>query len=314
MKNIAITGISGYIGTRLFCHLDSMEDVQRITGIDVKPPSFESAKLRFYRHDILEPFDDLFVESEVDTAVHLAFVLKPTRNRALARKIDVNGMTNFVQACQQSHVKHVIYLSSHTVYGARRDNPVPLREDSPLQPLLDFQYSWDKAEAERILLEFGTSSQNVTITVLRSCPVIGPNAADSVPALMFKPPVMIGVADFNPVMQFVHEGDLVRLIEALLNQRTGGIFNVAGDGELRYGEVANLVGKKMLRLPEWLLKSLMRTSWVMHLQNDSPASGLEFIKYPPVISTEKLKKETGFGFEYSTREALLSLVSTMRTR
>jgi len=30
MKNIAITGISGYIGTRLLSHLDGIDSVQKI--------------------------------------------------------------------------------------------------------------------------------------------------------------------------------------------------------------------------------------------------------------------------------------------
>jgi len=131
---------------------------------------------------------------------------------------------------------------------------------------------------------------------------------------MFKPPVMIGVAGFDPPMQFVHEDDLVRLIGVFLTHRKGGIFNVAGDGELTYSEVARLVSKKMMRLPRRLLEFIMLISWAMHLQNDSPPSGLEFIKYPPLISTEKLRREIGFRFQYSTREALSSFVSYVKTR
>ena len=312
MKNIAITGISGYIGTRLFSHLDSIDSVQEIIGIDVKQPTSKSAKLRFHRQDILEPFGDLFSENEVDTAVHLAFILRPTRDTASVQQIDIEGTINFVRACQQAKVRHILYLSSHTVYGAHHDNPIQLTEDSPVRPLPDFQYSWDKARTEQILRDFGTSDRNVTITILRSCPVIGPNAADSAPAIMFKPPIMIGVDRFDPPMQFIHEDDLMRLIEVFLVQKRGGIFNVAGDGEIKYSAVAKLLRKRMLKLPERLLEFLMSVSWAMHLQSDSPASGLEFIKYPPVVSTDKLTKEIGFRFQYSTKEALSSFVSAVR--
>ena len=314
MKNIAITGISGYIGTRLLSHLDGIDTVQKIIGIDIKQPAFKSAKLKFYRQDILEPFGDLFTENEVDTAVHLAFVLRPTRDRASAQQIDVGGTLNFVRACRQAGVGHILYLSSHTVYGAHRDNPIPLTEDSPPRPVPDFQYSLDKARTEQILHDFGTSDRNVTITVLRSCPVIGPNAIGSAPTIMFKPPVMIGVDRLDPPMQFVHEDDLIKVIETLLTQKRGGVFNVAGRGELRYSEVAGMVGKKLLRLSDGLLKFLIHMSWALHLQNESPVSGLEFIKYPPVISTDKLTRETGFRFQYSTKEALSSFVSAVRNQ
>jgi UDP-glucose 4-epimerase len=131
---------------------------------------------------------------------------------------------------------------------------------------------------------------------------------------MFKPPVMIGVAGFDPRMQFVHEYDLIQVIETFLNQKKGGIFNVAGEGDLRYSEVAKLARKRLLRLPDSLIKPLIRISWALHLQNDSPYAGLEFIKYPPVVSTGKLLKETGFRFHYSTEEALSSFVSSLRNR
>ena len=81
MKNIAITGISGYIGTRLLSRLDGIGSVKKIIGIDIKKPTFKSAKLEFYHQDILAPFGDLFAREKVDTAVHLAFVLRPTRDQ-----------------------------------------------------------------------------------------------------------------------------------------------------------------------------------------------------------------------------------------
>ncbi|MFC2050952.1 NAD-dependent epimerase/dehydratase family protein [Chloroflexota bacterium] len=314
MKNVAITGISGYIGTRLLSRLDGIDSVQKIIGIDIKEPAFKSAKLKFCRQNILEPFGALLTENEVDAAVHLAFILRPTRDRVSARQIDVDGTLNFVRACRQARVGHVLYLSSHTVYGAHEDNPIPLTEDSPPRPVPDFQYSSDKARTEQIMRDFGTSDRNVTITILRSCPVIGPNAIGSAPTIMFKPPVMVGVARLDPPMQFVHEDDLVKVIETLLAQKRGGIFNVAGDGELKYSEVARMVGKKLLMLPDSLLKFVISLSWALHLQNESPVSGLEFVKYPPVVSTDKLARETGFRFQYSTEEALSSFVSAVRNQ
>jgi nucleoside-diphosphate-sugar epimerase len=96
------------------------------------------------------------------------------------------------------------------------DNPIPLTDDSPPRPILDFQYSSDKARTEQILRDFAASDRNITITILRSCPVIVPNAIGSATTIMFKPPVMVGVDRLDPPMQFVHEGDLIRLIETLL--------------------------------------------------------------------------------------------------
>jgi UDP-glucose 4-epimerase len=313
VESIAITGISGYIGNRLLSWLDEVPGVGKIVGIDMKPPIRRPSKLRFYYREILQPFGDIFVENEVDSAIHLAFVLKPTHNREDARQVDIGGISNFLDACRQAQVKRILYLSSHTVYGAYPDNPVPLREDTPLRPLTDFQYSRDKVEAERILTDFAAAYGGVCLTILRSCPVIGPNAANSIVTSMFKP-VMIRVTGFDPPLQFVHEDDLAELMIAMLMQRKSGIFNVAADGEVRYTELAKLYGKRTVTLPDKLLRLLMSFSWTLHLQSESPPSGLEFIKYPPIVSTEKLKRETGFQFRYSSKEAVVSFMSATAER
>lgn len=311
MQRVAITGISGYIGRRLLSRLSGTDTIEKIIGIDIKPPATNSTKLKFYQHSISEPLDNIFIENEVDSAIHLAFVLRPTRDRKGTQKVDVTGTSNFLKACHEAGVGYILYLSSHTVYGAHPDNPVPLKEDSPLRPLFDFQYSWDKVEVERLLGDFSGSHRDARVAILRSCPVVGPGAAGSVAAIMFKPPVMIGINGYDPPLQFVHEDDIIELVATFISQRREGVYNVAGDGEICYSEVAKLARKGMLKLPEGLLCSVIRFSWALRLQNESPPSGLEFIKYPPLVSTEKLKNETGFQFRYLSSEAIASFLSSV---
>jgi UDP-glucose 4-epimerase len=310
--NIAITGISGYVGTKLLNHLEDSDAVQKIIGIDIREPRVNSAKLKFYRRDIREPFADLLAENEVATAVHLAFILKPTRHTAVARQVDIDGTKNLLSACHQAGVKHLLYLSSHTVYGAHKDNPMPLTEDSLLRPVNGFQYSQDKVEAERILREYGDADPNLTLTILRSCPVIGPNAVGSATTIMFQPVIMIGVAGYDPPLQFVHEDDLVNILGAFIIRPKEGTYNVAGDGVLQYSEAAALLGKRLLKLPGKLLELVIAFSWAAHLQSASPAGGLAFIKYTPVVSTDRLKRELDFKFQYSSQEALLSFASVVK--
>ncbi len=310
--NIAITGISGYIGTKLLKHLDVIDAVQKIIGVDTREPRINSTKFEFYHRDIREPLNDLFAENKVDTVVHLAFILRPTRQKALVRQIDIEGTKNLLNACRQANVKHLMYLSSHTVYGAHKDNPLQLTEGSPLRPVTGFQYSLDKVETERIMRDFKESNPNVTLTILRSCPVIGPGAAGSATIIMFQPFMMIGVIGYDPPMQFIHEDDLTSILGTMITSPKEGIFNVAGGGVIKYSEVAGLLGKKVLKLPGKLLELFISFSWSTHLQSASPASGLEFIKYPPVVSTDKLKSELNFSFRYSSQQALSSFAASFK--
>ncbi|MFC1974291.1 NAD-dependent epimerase/dehydratase family protein [Chloroflexota bacterium] len=311
MKRVAITGVSGYVGGVLLRWLEDQGDVERIIGIDIKPPQTTTSKLNLYSQDILQPLDDIFSANEVDTAIHLAFVLKPTHGKNQTHDIDVGGVSNFLKACHASGVKQIIYLSSHTIYGAYLDNPPLLTEDLPLRPMRGFQYSCDKAESELMLGEFAFSHPDVRVNILRSCPVIGPNAGNSIVTAMFTS-VMIRLAGYDPLIQFVHEDDLVELVALLLERKHGGVFNVAGWGETRYSEIAKLFHRRTVVLPGGLLRFLLGLLWKLRLQKESPPVGLEFIKHPSIMSTQKLKDELGFEFKHSSREALLSFITANR--
>lgn len=307
MKTVAITGISGYIGNALVQRLEQHEDVNGIVGIDLKEPRSACTKLKFHCRDICEPFGDILVENKVVSAIHLAFAVKPTHDYVNARRINIDGSRNFLEACQQASVKHVVYLSSHTVYGAHPDNPIPLTEDSPLRPIRGFQYSWDKAEADRMFQDFMKSHADVSVTIVRPCFVLGPKGHGSVSTGMFKP-VMMRLIGYDPQLQFIHEDDLADLLSTLISQREPGVFNVAGEGSLSYRQVIAATRKPCVALPASLMAPLMAISWRLHLQSESPPAGTEFIKYPIVISTAKVKKATGFQIRYSSYEALLSYI------
>ena len=48
--------------------------------------------------------------------------------------------------------------------------------------------------------------------------------------------------------------------------------------------------------------------WAARVQNDSPARGLAFVRWPWVVNTEKLKREMGFVPRYTSRQALETFV------
>ena len=311
MKRVAITGISGYIGNQLLQRLEEQEEVESIIGIDLRAPSSASPKLKFYPRDIREPFADVFADNQVDTAVHLAFVVRPTHDYIGAHRIAIEGSQNFLKACQQASVECLFYLSSHLVYGPHPDNPIPITEESPLRPIRSFPYSWDKAEVDRMFQDFMERHPDICSIIVRTCAVTGPKGGGAGLTNLFTP-VMIRPMGYDPQWQFVHEDDLTELISTLLRQKQKGIFNSAGEGFLRYREIIAAIGKPSIALPASLLSLLINLSWQLHLQSNSPAGGLEMIKYPIVISTEKLRKTTGFQFRYSSREALMSLLESKR--
>ena len=109
--------------------------MEAILATDIRPTSFEcSSKVKFLPWDVSVSQPDIFARHEIDTVVHLAYVLNPARQEARARMVNVAGTANVLQASEQAGVRHVIYLSSTSVYGAHADNPELLSETEATAP------------------------------------------------------------------------------------------------------------------------------------------------------------------------------------
>ena len=78
----------------------------------------------------------------------------------------------------------------------------------------------------------------------------------------------------------------------------------AGPGSVPYYELAELARRRLITLPSGLLRVILELTWRLRLQAESPVAGLEFIKHPIVLSTERVERELGFQFRHSSREAL----------
>ena len=310
MKNVAITGIGGYLGGRLLYRLEQEDEVERIVGIDVKAPGAASPKLKFYRQDVREPFADIFADNQIDTALHLAFQVTPIHDEAGTHSINIQGSQNFLEACERASVSQLFYMSSHTTYGAHADNPESIPEDAPLRPTSDFLYPNDKAKVDLMFQDFMANHPDMCVTIVRTVAVTGPNIVSGGLTVLFTP-VMVRPGGYDPTWQFIHEDDLVEVVTVLLKQKQKGVFNVAGEGGLRYTEMIKAVGKRSIALPAGLLSRFTRLSWQLHLQSRSPG-GVEILKYPIVVNTEKVRKATGFEFRYSGREAFMSFLDAMR--
>ena len=233
---VAVTGASGYIGSRLVNRLQSSESVEFILAMDIRPPDIDySDRVAFVRQDVGDPFPDLFARHRIGSVVHLAYLLNPGRRRQVSRRVNVTGTDNLIEACAAAGVRHILYFSSTSVYGAHPDNPDFLTEDHPVRPIPGFQYSEDKLESESRLTDFASRNPSVTVTVLRGCPVLGPNSNNFI-SNAFQKPLLPSIAGADPDMQFLHEDDLVDALAACLDRMPPGTYNVAGEGTIKWSE------------------------------------------------------------------------------
>lgn len=302
---LGLIGSSGYIGTRLLARLDQTDDFQHIVGVDVREPlEGLPERCRFQLCDVRdgERLHYILREAGVDTIVHLAYILDPTRDPDFEYNVDVNGTRNVLAACEMLGVRRLVVASSDTAYGLFEGTPDYLTEDAPLRGTPGFSYSANKAEVEALVAEFAERVRSCTVVVLRPCIVMGPNA-DNVLGRTLRQPVMFSVRGYDPIMQLIHEDDVAEAFYLALVKESHGAFNVAGDEGLRYSEIARLMGKPLVALPAGLIYPLVEMLFRLNLMGFGK-SQLDYVRYPLSINGQRFRQELGFAPRYTTQQAL----------
>ncbi len=302
---VAVTGASGYLGERIVKRLVAEPSIAHVIGIDVRPSSLEHEKLTTLILDVTAPLDALFLRHKVDTVVHLAFVLRQLRDREESRRINVGGAANVLRASESAGVSRIILMSSSTVYGPHPDNDHLLIEDSPLRPPPEFNYPNNKATVEALYRRYGEQHIPTQVSILRCCIVMGPMVHNFITQALNKP-ALIAVGRDDPPMQFVHEEDLTEVLWRFVSENHPGTFNVAGTGTILWSDVVKMAHRRLLRFSAPIAYGLTNISWRLRLQNDAPGAGLDYVRWPWNVSTNRVEEELGFKFKHSSREAVQS--------
>jgi nucleoside-diphosphate-sugar epimerase len=307
---VVVTGASGYIAQRLIAQLIEDDNVERIIGFDVRAPEFKHPKFVFDQVDVR----DETLESrlhDVDVLVHLAFIMDPIKDEVLMRDVNVNGSQNVFRCAGKAGVRKVVYTSTAIVYGAHRDNPVPLTEDSPLRANLDFSYPTHKLEVEYIVREINEEYPKLKFALFRPAIVFGPHV-DNAWSHTLEAPFLFSIKGHRAPLQFVHEDDVADALQMAVTTDLEGVFNLAAEGWLEADEMQSIIGRRSFELPEPVAFSLMERMWDMGL-SETPAGMLHYVMHPWVMSTEKLSA-AGFKAKHSNHEIFTAAVDRVRGR
>ena len=142
--------------------------------------------------------------------------------------------------------------------------------------------------------------------VLRPGTILGKQVNNPISDL-FKKPAVLGIRGSDSRFVFIWDQDVIDIICCGLRERREGIFNLAGDGALSLREIAALLGKPYRALPAWLVRAALSLLKPLGLSQYGPEQ-LDFLRYRPVLSNNRLKQDFGFSPRYSSREAFLAFL------
>ncbi|MET9378014.1 NAD-dependent epimerase/dehydratase family protein [Streptomyces sp. NPDC003035] len=308
-KVVLVTGAARHLGGRFVRRVQRDPEVDRVVAVDAVAPAHDLGRAEFVRADIRQPaIAKVLAEHDVDTVVHMDVTgtALGAGGRTSIKETNVIGTMQLLGACQKSpRIARLVIKSSTSVYGSAPRDPAVFTETTPPKSLPSGGFAKDAVEVEGYVRGFARRRPDVAVCVLRFANILGPRV-DSPLAEYLSLPVMPTVFGYDPRLQFVHEDDVIDVLDlssreprrATLNS---GTFNVAGDGVVLLSQCARRLGRPtvpvLLPAVTWV-GSALRTVGV----TDFSPEQIRLLTHGRVVSTVQMRETLGFEPRFTTAE------------
>jgi UDP-glucose 4-epimerase len=317
---VVVLGASGNVGTSLLESLAAMPEVETVLGVARRVPNRSWTKTEWARADVAS--DDLVpLLRGADAVVHLAWLIQPSRDRAVTRAVNVDGSARVFRAVADAGVPALVYASSVGAYSpGPKDRLVD--ESWPTEGIPTSFYGRDKADVERLLDRFEAEHEAVRVVRLRPGLIFKREAAAEIrryfagpflPSPLVRPDLIPAVPRLPGLrFQAVHSLDVGEAYaRAVVSDTARGPFNVAADPVLDPDELARLLDARTVPVPARLVRALADLTWRLRLQ-PTPPGWLDMALGVPLMDTARAREELGWAPRRSSGEALLDLLAGLR--
>jgi UDP-glucose 4-epimerase len=310
---VLVTGLSSFWGGRLAQALERDPAVEVIIGVSPDDPTCELERTEYVRvgtqHALLRR---IVQAAQIDTVVDSRLIVDSTTASArAAHEANVIGTMNILAACSgpDSPVRKFVFKSAAHYYGCEQDDPAFFTERMQRPHPPRTQLERDIVEAEKAVTSFAERNGHVTVTTLRFVNGLGPDLRTAHTALLSLP-VVPSILGFDPRYQFIHEDDIVAVLEHAAREELPGIYNAAGDGVLVLSEVASLLGKPLAPvLPPWGTGLALGALKPLGLK--IPPEMVNQMRFGRGLDNRKLKA-AGVPLRHTTRETVQALAEYLR--
>jgi UDP-glucose 4-epimerase len=318
---VVVTGATGNVGTSLLTALGCAEEVTEIVGVARRAPAIEMAKVSWWEADVSSsPLEALL--RDADAVVHLAWLIQPSRDERLTRRVNVEGSARVFEAAARAEVPTLVYASSVGAYAPGPNAEACVDESWPTTGVASSFYSRQKAEVERMLDGFERRHPDVRVVRLRPALTFKALAATGIRRSFAGPflPNRLLRKRWLPILPFpcglrtqaVHSDDVADAYLRALLEPVSGAFNVAAEPVLDAASLASALDARPLELPPRLARVATAASWHMRLQPTSPG-WLDMGMLTPLMDTARARTELGWNPTLSALDAVLELLEGMRS-
>lgn len=298
-RPVLVTGICGRLGqlvARMF------HRHRAVIGIDRRAFPRRPKDIVHYPFDVRrKKTRDIFRSRRVGAVVHLGVMHDPRASDREHHSWNIVAFHKLLEWVAQYEIPKLVVLSSADVYGPQPDNPQFLSEDAPLLGAQSFRNIRDLVELDMLTQSFFWRQPSTATVILRPVHILGQvHNAPSRYLRLERPVTLLG---FDPMMQMIHERDVVHAIDLALKPGVRGVFNLRGPGELPLSHILRRLGKRSMALPSPLARAALERMWRFRLMS-FPAPELEHIRYQCMVDDRRARQELGFEPQYDLDETL----------
>lgn len=296
---VFITGATGFIGKHLTRRLlkdGGYELLCSGRNLDKLNEFKEDIKLIYLDIEEKQAVGEVLEKEKPEAVFHCAAIIKSFSPSRL-RSVNVEGTRNIFQACLESGVKKVIYLSSIAAVGGNEQ--VPLTDELPLKA--KSLYGQSKVEAEE--LAYSYRKRGLKISVFRPCMVYGEDEPHLlrifVNLIRWRMFPILG--DGRNKLHFVGVENLVdvMILSLLKEEAYEGTYLVADEEVLETGEMVRYIAEAIGAKPPFHIPEICKP-----IMKYLPFYGEFFSDRDRIYSIERLKSRLGYTPRVSIYEGL----------
>ncbi len=303
---VVVTGICGRLGRRL---VRLLHRERPVIGLDRRPFPDRPKDIEHEAVDIRrKKARELFRRPDIGAVVHLGVMHDPRGNSEEHHAWNVVAFQKLLDWVAQYDIPKLVLLSSANVYGPRPDNPQFLVEEAPLLGAGNFSDIRDLIELDMLAQSFFWKNPQTETVILRPAHILG--TVQNAPSNYLRLKVVPTLMGFDPMVQAVHQDDVVHAIRLSLAPDVRGIFNVAGPPPTPLSNVLKTLGRATLPLPHTIAKAGVERLWRLRMTS-FPAPELDFIRYVCMVDDRRARDKLGYAPRFDLA-ATLSAVDEER--
>ncbi len=256
------------------------------------------------------PFEDIFRQHRPKRVLHVGLVGSPRIDMSERHEHNVVGLQKTVALCSKYGTRRLVLLSRCSVYGADLRNPAKLTEDAPLRGASHHSMLRDIVEADILAQSLTLRVPTLSAAILRPANVVGLRVRNTMVGYLRLPivPTLLG---YDPMLQLIHEEDLVHALRLASKSDAPGVFNIAGPCEAPLSVLVREAGGRAVPVLLPFFGPLVETLWRRRL-SPAPLPHVDYLRYHCLLDDGRARRELGYRPERNMRTTLQAVRSRAR--